>query len=175
MAEIKSTLDLVMERTRHLSMSEEEKAGQRQRDFAKRLQGLLQKHSDGAASVDDFRESLAALQNELKIKGPGAVLRALEPWIDPDGDCERWFDLLGLLQPFALEPLRALVKTYVAKREALLENTGRRQLDDLARTNGISGSAVVPNPGADDAYREKLADLKREVQNSIAKVLQAAD
>lgn len=46
MAEIKSTLDLVLERTKHLSQSSEEKQAQKQKDIANRLNGLLQKYQD---------------------------------------------------------------------------------------------------------------------------------
>ena len=41
MSEIKSTLDLVMERTRQMTLSAEEKAHQKKADCEKRLQSLL--------------------------------------------------------------------------------------------------------------------------------------
>ena len=46
MGEIKSTLDLVMEKTRHLTLSQKEKDGQKQIEVNKRLKGLLQKYRD---------------------------------------------------------------------------------------------------------------------------------
>ena len=46
MGEIKSTLDLVMEKTRHLTLSQKEKEEQKQIEVNKRLKGLLQKYQD---------------------------------------------------------------------------------------------------------------------------------
>ena len=41
MGEIKSTLDLVLEKTRHLSQTDEEKQVQKQKDIANRLNGSV--------------------------------------------------------------------------------------------------------------------------------------
>ena len=43
MGEIKSTLDLVLEKTRHLSQSSEEKQAQTQKDTGNRINGMLKK------------------------------------------------------------------------------------------------------------------------------------
>jgi len=48
MAEIKSTLDLVMEKTRHLTLSDEEKQEQKEKEFNKKLKGPAQKIQDQA-------------------------------------------------------------------------------------------------------------------------------
>ena len=42
MGEIKSTLDLVMEKTKNLSLSDEERLGQKNKEIASRIRGLLQ-------------------------------------------------------------------------------------------------------------------------------------
>ncbi|MCG6912085.1 MAG: hypothetical protein LJE94_18485 [Deltaproteobacteria bacterium] len=172
MAEIKSTLDLVMERTRHLSMSPEEQAAQRAHDFEKRLQGLLQKYSDDAVSFDEFREKLAALQNDQQVDGCQALLEALGSWIDPAGDNARWLRIVEFLNPPALAGLKAVLAAYREKRDVLLEETGRKRLDDLFNGQGIRGSAVVPNPAADNAYRDSLAALTRETLRGMEKALQ---
>jgi len=46
MAEVKSTLELVMERTRHLTLTEDEKREQAVAEFKGSLGGLLQKVQD---------------------------------------------------------------------------------------------------------------------------------
>lgn len=50
MAEIKSTLDLVMEKTKDLSLSDEERQGQKNKEIGSRIRGLLNKFQDKAIS-----------------------------------------------------------------------------------------------------------------------------
>ena len=70
MAEIKSTLDLVMERTKHLTMSSEERVGQQQKDFEKKLQGVLQQYADKVLAIDELMERVTGLQADFKIDDP---------------------------------------------------------------------------------------------------------
>ena len=55
MAEIKSTLDLVMEKTKNLSLSDEERQGQKNKEIESRICGLLQKFNDQALNIDNLR------------------------------------------------------------------------------------------------------------------------
>lgn len=55
MTEIKSTLDLVMEKTRHLSFSEQEKKDQHSEEFAKRIKGLIQQYQDQKLKAENLQ------------------------------------------------------------------------------------------------------------------------
>ena len=58
MGEIKSTLDLVMEKTRHLTLSQEEKEEQKHIEVDKRLKGLLQKYQDNLLKKEQLEKEL---------------------------------------------------------------------------------------------------------------------
>ena len=94
MGEIKSTLDLVMERTKHLSLSAEEKAQQQKENFEKRLQGLLQQYADGALSVDAFQKGVSELSSELGVTGHKQLVAAICNRIDPEQDNGAWLELV---------------------------------------------------------------------------------
>lgn len=168
MSEIKSTLDLVMERTRHLSLSEEEKASQQQAAYTKRLQGLLQQYDDQVCSVADFRNRFAALQAEMGRTEQQVPAEALVARIDPDQDNAHWLALMTQVAPALCEPLQALLDGYRSQRSDLLAAGGQDQLDRLAREHGISGTAVEPNPGQDPACRKRLETLRQTTQKRIA-------
>ena len=112
MGEIKSTLDLVMERTRHLSMSAEEKAHQQQADFAKRLQGLLQQYADGAMDVERLRDRISAIQAGLNMTDQEPVLTAIIERIDPEKDNQPWLALLTNLAPAISQPLDEILTAF---------------------------------------------------------------
>ena len=67
MGEIKSTLDLVMEKTRHLTLSQEEKKAQKEIEVNKRLQGLLQKYQDNLLKKENLKKELDHLKIEYDL------------------------------------------------------------------------------------------------------------
>jgi len=165
MGEIKSTLDLVMERTRHLSLSAEERAQQKQEEFGGRLQGLLQQYDDGALAADTLHARIAALQNALQLTVPQAVRDAVIQRIDPDRDNARWLDLLPAQLQTALQPILA---NHAETLRALVQASRERQLTELARAHAVAGSAVVPNPQKDPRYRQAQEHLRRKTQSELA-------
>jgi hypothetical protein len=173
MVEIKSTLDLVMERTRHLSLSAEEKAQQQREEFQKRLQGLLQQYADDAVSMDELPNRLTALQDEFSVT-EGRVPAAVLGRIDPDQENTRWLDLLVVLAPEVIAHLREVLAIYAESRKELLEGSLQNWRQRLAEDYGISGSAVVPNTQKDPQFQAGLAALRREVQKEIDQLAQRA-
>jgi len=67
MGEIKSTLDLVMEKTKHLSLSDEEKQNQKKIESQKRINGLLQKYQDQVLSMEQLHTEYNLLKKEFKL------------------------------------------------------------------------------------------------------------
>jgi len=172
MGEIKSTLDLVMERTRHLALSEEEKEAHQREDFAKRLQGLLQQYADGAMAVDELRDRMAALEAAAGISGHKLSVEAVGRRIDPGHDNERWLALLEHLAPGIGRPLQDILAAFEADQAALLQ-TGQEQFGDrLARDHGIAGTAVVPNPRKDPAIQKHLRALKDDTADQVERLVQ---
>jgi hypothetical protein len=167
MGEIKSTLDLVMERTRNLSLSAEEKARQQKADFEKLLQGALQRYADDALTTDALRDRITELQAELKVTGHQLVMRAVFKRIDPDRDNERWLNLLPDLAPTSRASLLKILSAYREQRASLSQASGKRQLEQLASQYGITGSAILPNPDKDPSYQDSLSALRHETQAGI--------
>jgi hypothetical protein len=167
MGEIKSTLDLAMERTRNLSLSKEEKAQQQKDHFKKLLQGALQRYADGAFSADDLRDRITELQTELKVTDHQLVMKAVLKRIDPNQDNERWLDLLSGLAPTTRDSLQEILLNYREQRAKLLQASEKRLLEQFAQQHGITGSAIVPNPDKDTSYQDSLSVLGHKTQTKI--------
>lgn len=168
MGEIKSTLDLVMERTRHLSLSEDEKRRQRESDFEKRLQGLLQQYADSALSTEALMDRMGALQAELNFGDRAAIAKIVIGRVDPRQDNKHWLALLAHLSPATCAPLEDTLAAYNRQQAVLMETAGEQQRTRLAREHGIHGSAILPNPQKEASYQERLAALRSETQAGIA-------
>ncbi len=174
MAEIKSTLDLVMERTRHLSLSEDEKRAQQKADFEKRLQGLLQQYADKAITAKDLQDRTAALQAEMKLENREVLVEAVIRRIDPDKDNTHWFDLLGAIVPAILDSLMEALAAHRDRRADLLTSARRQMQNQLARRHQITGSAVKPNPRKDPTCQKDLAALGQDTQARIETIAKKA-
>lgn len=171
MGEIKSTLDLVMERTRHLSQSEEEKTRQRREDFGKRLQGLLQQHTDGILSKDALKDRMEDLRSALKVDDQRALITSIAGRIDPDRDNRRWLDLLGDLAPTACVPLETALDDYEKKKHQRLQEGIIRQRQWLASAHGIKGAAVTPNALNDGDCIKALSALRQQFDDRLQSIV----
>ncbi len=167
MGEIKSAIELAMERTRHLSLSEEEKAQQHRDEFKKLLQGALQRYADEIMSIDEFRERISELQSELHITDSQLVTKAVLRRIDPDEDNERWLNLLSVLEPSSRDSLQKILLDYREQGSKLLQDVEKQALENLAQQHGITGSAIVPNPDKNASYQHDISALRRETQTRI--------
>ena len=82
MGEIRSTLDIIMEKTKGLSMSEEEKKAFKKQETAGKIRGLIQKYLDGTVAMDKLKVEIAALaeknQDMVKLRQMhGLIIRGL--------------------------------------------------------------------------------------------------
>jgi hypothetical protein len=64
MGEIKSTLDLVMEKTKHLSLSEEEKLNTKKIDMQNKIRGLINKYEESTLNFTELKKSIDSLQKQ---------------------------------------------------------------------------------------------------------------
>ena len=174
MGEIKSTLDLVMARTRHLSFSDEERIRQQEEAYDKRLKGLLQQLADGTLTVVGFRDRSTALQAELKVSGRQALAAGIADRLDPDRDNRFWMELLGAIEPAACAPVEQVTAAYRKRRRTIFQAGQNRLQACLARDHGISGSAVIPNPLKEPACRKDMAGLKQQALTDMRNSLQEA-
>jgi hypothetical protein len=158
LGEIKSTLDLVLEKTRHLTLSEEEKAVQQREVSLKRLSGLLQKFGDLALSS----EHLAGGLDEICRAGGLAdadVLAEVLRRIDKDADNAPWLALLEDHFEGSLDPLVALLEEYQNARRTACDRRAEALLEQLARNRRICGTAVRPNLSVDETWAAQKAAL----------------
>ncbi len=155
MSEIKSTLDLVMERTKNLTMNAAEKEGQRKTELKKRLAGLIQKFQDQIIKPTELFKHLNELKNTF---GHGVEKRMADEIlgrIDVETDNDRCLTLLT--DHFGLE-ISTLKMIQAEFKQAL--QTGKTDRIDILKSRlsdhyGISGTAVVPNIETDRGWQQE--------------------
>ncbi len=168
MGEIKSTLDIIMERTKGLTMSEEEKREFKARETAGKVRGLIQKCLDGIIDLDRFRIELEAVKKEMKDRSTMERLVREESVdrIEFGGDNSLLFHILESeagLDVHALEMVVQKFEELLSREKAIRESA---LLFDLKK-RGVSGSAVIPNINADAGWKEYLGRMKKALGEEV--------
>jgi uncharacterized membrane protein YgaE (UPF0421/DUF939 family) len=177
MAEIKSTLDLIMEKTKNLTMSDEEKRAFKKKELAGKVRTLVQRTLDGLITEERFEEEVSNLRlesgNESLLKR--TLLEELIGRFDLGQEHEPLVNLLNRSIKADKESLHSILRKAEEEARSLREER-REILRKRLEKRGIAGSAVTANPGADTEFKEAMrerqqalrADLKRCAEASTA-------
>jgi len=160
MGEIKSTLDLVMEKTKHLSLSSEEKQTQEQAEIKKRINGLLQKYQDQILAGDDLTAEIEKLKKEFSLSDDAPVVSQLLDRLDLEKDNHQLLVLLNTYCSKDLETVESVLNEFKDELSAAASYRMVQLREDLAQKHSMSGSAVVPNLQADDTWQAEAAEIR---------------
>ncbi len=164
MAEIKSTLDLVMEKTKNLSLSDEERQGQKNKEIESRIRGLLQKFNDQALSVDKLRSEYQKLQKDYDLSQNAPLIKEICRQIELGKDNHAFFELLAQFKVADIEGITLVLHEFDEVIDAAARERSKILSDKLAEAHFISGPAVVPNLEADKAWREQAGEIRAKFE-----------
>jgi len=171
MAEIKSTIDLIMERTKNLSLSEEEKTAIRRREAEGKVKGWIQRHRDGQATLRDVKKEYA--EEKKAFPETERIFRsALLDHVDPAGENGAVFELMDKVLKMEAEPVRELAEAW---REEMLRIV-RDRLEagrEILRQRGVSGAAVIANPNRDQSLADRVREGKSAFRDRLRERLSA--
>ena len=144
MGEIRSTLDLVLEKTRNLTLSEEEKRNLAREELDKKIRGIVGKYLDNLLPLDRIREELESIESNHPDLPYKLFTVHLLAHVDLDVDISQILSALKEVVGFDTAPLEALQQEYKAEKETARRSFAEETLSELDK-RGVSGSAVVPN------------------------------
>lgn len=171
MGEIKSAIELAMERTKNLVMDEKEKELSLLQETESKLKALLRRFLDGSI---DAREVYAQLE---KIEFPEPKKKALfcdvtVSVFDVATDNAKLFELLLLLNGDMAKDLKneliSLQKQFLSEMEKRKSGVKKQVLERL-KTMGISGNAVEPNLEAWEEWNQAVAETKNVFKERLGR------
>ena len=170
MGEIKSTLDLVMEKTRNLKLSDEEKQAQKQSEVTSRIKGLLQKLQDGLTFERQFQAEYEQLKTELGQTDDSPLIDEIFSRLDPDADTGILLNILNNCCHFETARISSMIDDY---RVAYHEAAQKRSLqikDRLEIKYAITGTAVAPNLDADEEWQRQVQDMRGQFEKQLSQL-----
>jgi hypothetical protein len=162
MGEIKSAIELAMERTKNLVMDEKEKEQSLIQEAEQKLKGLLRRFLEGSI---DSGEVLAQL-GKIGLPEPTKkrlLCDATVSVFDVATDSARLFELLLLLNGDIAKDLKkdlvSLQKQFSSEMDTRKTDV-RKQILGRLKTAGVSGNAVEPNLEAWEEWDQAVAETR---------------
>ena len=172
MAEIKSTLDIIMEKAKKFSVTEDEKKGFKRQELEGKIKGLLQKALDGVMDPERLSVELAALLTKDKDLVGQIVKEEVVARIEPNANNDGLLKILENVSGRASSAIRKVLGEFEKKGDKEKESC-RKTLVENFRKKGISGSAVLPNLDADPDWLRARSEVKRQLQKEIREQLKS--
>lgn len=156
MAEIKSTLDLIMERTKHLTLSPEEKEALKMKELRTRIGATIQKYLDGAETLSGVTETLQRLSQE---NGDVTYLMREEiiERIDPREENLELFQLIKEILPGEEDFFRKKINLFAEELSRLKLRRREEILNAWARS-ALTGPALEPNLERDENWQKLMEE-----------------
>lgn len=167
MGEIKSTLDLVMEKTKHLTQSREEKAQQTLKEARQRIRGLIQKYQDNLLDQDRFAIELDKMNKTYDVNINDILGNELLGALDVNRDNKSQLALLKDICNMDITGLESVYDGYMDELQLMTQERNQVLINDLAEKQSIAGSAVVPNVEKDSIWQANVV----EINNKFSQIL----
>ncbi len=164
MAEIKSTIDLIMEKLKKMEITEEEKKEIARKEARERAKRILARYTQ-RPNIYDVMKELEEISEEKRRFVEEELINECIEVIEPFG--ARNQDVLKLMQEIIKKDVSSL-KDLILSFEKQLEEEKRRYeryLLERLKNRGISGSAVIPNIEADSGWKKRIEDEKKRLHS----------
>ena len=157
MKEIKSTLELALERTRRLAITQEEREEIKRQQLLKKATGFFHRYMEGHIPLHEILREIERMTGQEKSQVKKALLSQWMEALSLESDHERLFDGIESLRGMKVSGLREkfqlLVSEYQVERKKTEQNIERQAIEEL-KTEGIFGTAVVPRLEGNPKWRE---------------------
>ena len=170
MGEIKSTLDLVLEKTKNLTLSPEEKETQKQKEIENRIKGMVQKYQDGILSKNQLITDYELLKKDFTIPQNNSLIVEITNRIEPDQDNQHLLELLQKCCAIDTAAIETIIENFQKEYITASQNRIERLREDLAQRHNISGSAVLPNLDVDEQWRQESHELRTGYEDQLNRV-----
>jgi hypothetical protein len=168
MGEIKSTMDIIMEKTKGMTLTEEEKRDIQRKEVTGTVLGLLQKLEDGAMDVSHLRREIDALGGKRHL-AEEILHKEVASRLDPLSDNPQLLEVVQEVlkadpSPFsqAISGIREMLASEASQREMFLRGEFEKR--------GVSGEAVTPNLYADPQWNESLTEKKEQLRERLLSI-----
>ncbi len=173
MAEIKSAIELAMERTKGLHLSREEKGRLKEEEIQAKARALVNRYLEIDFHLREIERELAKQDQPQREQVESLFIRYLCEAIDLDRDNDLIFEGIESFRKgneVTLQKMKALIRDY-RERKARAHGEAEKDLSANLERVGVSGSAVQPKTEGSPELEAALAKFKPEFEKDLAALM----
>ncbi len=162
MGEIKSTLELAMERTKKFAISEKEKEEMKQKEIFQKATSLFHRYREGHLPLNNILKEIEKMEKKTATMVKESLL---SQWIDTlslDDDNERILKDIELLKGRSMDGVKqkfhSLLSQYLSEKEKVKEKV-KVQFTEALKKDGIYGSSVEPKFEGGELWKKEIEKL----------------
>ena len=169
MAEIKSAVELAMEKTKGLRLSQEEREHLQEEEMQTKAHGLVNRFLEVDFHFKEVEKELARFSSNQRKELEGLLIQYLGEALQLDKDNELIFQGIETLREGrkrVVQRIRDLTKIFQVQREKEYREVEKELLAKLEQ-QGISGSAVQPKVEGSAEWEEALSQFKPAFEEQL--------
>lgn len=170
MGEIKSTLDIIMDKLKSLEVTEKDRERLRLEELEGKIKALFNKYKNGLMDESELTRELNTLKPETCGEAKRLILENITSIVEIEGRSINCLALLTKLYPkkeASFHKLDAQLKNNIRKKEKELAEKMKKRLASM----GIKGDAVIPNIYSTEEWLSFIATEKKRVSDEIKKII----
>lgn len=176
MAEIKSTLELAMERTKKIGISEKERNEIKQKEIGQKVSALSIRYMEGHLSLSEILREMERMDEKTQTIAKDAFLSQWIGALSLKDEDERLLTGIESLKHRSADQLKEkhhqLLSRYRREKEKVKEKV-RAQLTEALKREGIYGSAVEFNIEASPLWKKEGENLEHLHGSELEEIKEA--
>lgn len=166
-SEIKSTLELALERTKKIAISDEERQKIKQKEILEKVSSLSHRYREGTSPLHEILKEIEKMDKRIQ---PWVVESLLNQWMEAlslNDEGERLMKGIESLKERSLDKIKQRFDTLLSLYREEIEELKKRvrvQLMEILRKEHISGSAMEPNVERSELYKKERERLDQTYQ-----------
>jgi len=175
MGEIKSSLELVMERTKKFTISEKEKEEIKQKEVLQKATSIFHRYREGHLPLNKILKEIEKMEKKTAITVKELLL---SQWIDAlslEDDDERILKAIESLKQKTIDEVKQkfhhLLSQYRGEQQKIKEKV-RVQFTEALRKDGIYGSAVEPKLEGGELWKKEIEKLDHSYKTKLEEIKQ---
>ncbi len=178
MGEIKSALELAMERSKKYAVSDEERQKIKEKELLQKATGLFNRYMESFLPLHEVAREIEKMGDETGQKMKEALLSLCVDGLslDLDKDPERLFPVIELAKGKDLPDIKTRVHALFTSYRDEIERARQRAilgLTEALREEKIYGDAVLPNVEENDRWKQTLDGLSRSYEGRLEEIKRA--